>query len=214
MKRFFRRMLRVALAAILLVLGCIIYCNWRVESLAKGRTYTDINAIPHRRVGLLLGTSKYGTNGVVNRYYRYRIDAAARLIRAGKIDYIVASGDNGKDWYNEPGTMRADLIAAGIDSSRIFLDYAGFRTFDSMIRLREVFSQYQATVISQKFHNERALYIAQREGIDAIGFNAADIRGEASFKTRMRERLARVKVFVDYVIGTKPRFLGPKVAIP
>jgi SanA protein len=214
MKRFLRRTLQLTAAAVLLVLACILYCNWRVESLAKGRTYSDADAIPHRHVGLLLGTSKFGTNGVVNRYYRYRIDAAARLFHGGKIDYIIASGDNSKHWYNEPETMRADLIAAGVDSTRIFLDYAGFRTFDSMIRLREIFSQQQATVISQKFHNERALYIAQREGIDAIGFNAADIRGEASLKTRMRERLARVKVFLDYVIGTKPKFLGPKIDIP
>ncbi len=213
MKRFLRRSLRLLLASCLGILLIVIICNWRISAAAKGRTYSSVVETPPRRVGLLLGTSKYGAGGMINNYYRYRIEAAAALYLAGKIQYIVTSGDNGKSWYNEPETMRADLIAAGVDSTKIFLDYAGFRTFDSMVRLREIFSQDSATVISQQFHNERALYIARREGIDAIGFNARDVDAETGLKTRLREKLARVKVFVDYIVGTEPRFLGPKVDI-
>lgn len=213
MKRFIRRTLRILLGGAVLVVVTIAFCNWRVNASAEGRIYSEIDAIPHRHVGLLLGTSKYGSGGMINLYYSRRIAAAAQLMRAGKLDFIVASGDNGKSWYNEPETMRADLIAAGVDSAKIYLDYAGFRTFDSMIRLREIFSQDTVTVISQEFHNQRALYIARREGIDAIGFNARDVVGEAGMKTQLREKLARVKVFVDYIIGTEPKFLGPKVDI-
>ena len=212
--RIFRRLMLSLLVLAAILLATIGICNWRVNASAAGRTFYDLDEIPHRHVGLLLGTSKYGSGGMINLYYRYRIEAAARLMKAGKIDYIVASGDNGKSWYNEPETMRADLIAAGIDSTRIFLDYAGFRTFDSMIRLREIFSQDSVTVISQKFHNQRALYIARREGIDAIGYNARDLSAEAGLKTQTREKLARVKVFADYIVGAEPRFLGPKVSIP
>lgn len=213
MKRFIRRTVRVLLGGTLVIVATVVFCNWRVNATSKGRVYSDVQAIPHRHVGLLLGTSKYGSSGNVNLYYSRRIAAAVALMQAGKLDFIVASGDNGKSSYNEPETMRADLIAAGVDSAKIFLDYAGFRTFDSMIRLREIFSQDTVTVISQEFHNQRALYIARREGIDAIAFNARDVAGEAGMKTQMREKLARVKVFVDYLIGTEPRFLGPKVDI-
>ena len=108
---------------------------------------------------------------------------------------------------------RGRANVTGIDSSRIYLDYAGFRTFDSMVRLKEVFSQDSVTVISQRFHNERALFIASREGIDAIGFNAEDVSSNIGYKVQIREKLARVKLFLDYVFGKQPKFLGPKVQI-
>ncbi|RYD58975.1 MAG: vancomycin high temperature exclusion protein [Sphingobacteriales bacterium] len=191
----------------------VLYCDSRVEAISKGKTFYDTESVPYNKVGLLLGTGKYLESGYLNRYYTYRIEAATKLMKAGKIKYLVISGDNSRKDYNEPEMMRTDLIAAGIDSSHIYLDYAGFRTFDSMIRLREIFSQNSATVISQRFHNERALYIAQREGINAVGYNADDVIGNAGQKTQFREKLARVKVFVDYLLGVEPKFLGPKVRI-
>jgi SanA protein len=110
--------------------------------------------------------------------------------------------------------MRADLIRAGIDSSVIYLDYAGFRTFDSMVRLKEIFGQDSVTIISQQFHNERALYLASKEGLYAIGFNAADVSARMGARTELREKFARVKMFLDLWFGTKPKFLGSKVDIP
>jgi SanA protein len=110
--------------------------------------------------------------------------------------------------------MRQDLIATGIDSSIIYLDYAGFRTFDSMVRLKEIFSQTAVTVISQPFHNQRAIYIASKEGINAIGFNAKDLNGNLGFKVQAREKLARVKMFLDFWLGNKPKYLGKKIALP
>ena len=118
------------------------------------------------------------------------------------------SGDNGRRGYNEPESMRSDLIRAGIDSTVLFLDYAGFRTFDSIKRLKEIFGQDSVTIISQAFHNERAIYIAGKEGITAIGFNARDVGGGEGFRTAIREKLARVKVFLDQAFGKKPRFLA------
>ncbi len=191
----------------------VVYCNNRVNKAGEGKLFSAVEAVPANHVGLLLGTGKYLGSGAINPYYQYRVEAAAKLLADGKINYLVISGDNSRKAYNEPEMMRADLVAAGIDSSRIFLDYAGFRTFDSMVRLREIFSQQCVTVISQKFHNERALFIAQKEGIAAIGFNAKDVSASAGFKTQLREKLARVKVFIDYLLATEPRFLGPKVSI-
>lgn len=199
---------------IALTLLLIYYCDRQVRAAAQGKIFSDVREVPHHHVGLLLGTGKYLKGGAVNPYYSYRIDAAATLLQSGKINYLVISGDNSREEYNEPEMMRQDLMAAGIDSSRIYLDYAGFRTFDSMIRLREIFSQDTVTVISQMFHNERALYIAKREGIRAIGFNARDVTAAAGLRTQFREKLARVKVFADYLFNTEPKFLGPKVSIP
>jgi SanA protein len=190
----------------------IYVCDTLIKTNAKGKLYSNVNAIPYNRVGLLLGTAKYTKRrGFDNPYYTNRIKAATALLKAGKIKYLIVSGDNGREEYNEPEMMREDLIKAGIDSTRIYLDYAGFRTFDSMVRLKEVFGQDSVTVISQLFHNERAFYIASKEGIVANGFNARDARVEGIM---LREKLARVNVFVDYLIGTKPKFLGKKVELP
>lgn len=192
----------------------IYFCNKSIKKTAEGKLYTDADAIPFNKVGLLLGTSKYLANGYANRYYQYRIEATVKLYKKGKIKYIVVSGDNGREEYNEPEAMRQDLMAAGVDSSHIFLDYAGFRTFDSMVRLKKIFGQEAATIISQPFHNERAIYIASKEGIAAIGFNARDVNTEAGLKVQVREKFARVKVFLDYLFGNEPKFLGEKVLIP
>jgi SanA protein len=210
-----RRVLLFSLLLIALsVFICIYVCNKIIDNAAKGKLYSNVSDIPFNKVGLLLGTSKYLAGGQVNPYYAYRIEATVDLIKAGKIKYVIASGNNNSKGYNEPALMKADLIKEGIDSSIIFPDYAGFRTFDSMVRLKEIFSQDTVTVISQPFHNARALYIASKEGIIAVGFNAKDVNETAGFWVQVREKLARVKVFIDYFMGNKPKFLGEKVHIP
>jgi len=214
MKRKKKIIIYSLLALIPFCLITIFVCNSIINNTAKGKLYTDVAAIPYNKVGLLLGTSKHLGNGDANYYYTFRIQAAVNLLKAGKIKYLVISGDNGHKEYNEPEDMRADLMAAGIDSSLIFLDYAGFRTFDSIVRLKKIFGQDSVTIISQQFHNERALYMANKEGITAVAFNAAGIRGPMGLRVQLREKLARVKVFVDYWFGKKPHFLGEKVIIP
>ena len=209
-----KKLLLVFLLFAVALSTAVYFCNRAVIKAAGGKLFSDVDDVPYNKVGLLLGTSKYLANHRLNYYYVYRIDAAEKLYKAGKIKYIVVSGDNGHLDYNEPETMRNDLVNRGVDSADIFLDYAGFRTFDSMVRLREIFGQTTATVISQPFHNERALYIASREGINAVGFNARDVNAASGFHVRVREKLARVKVFLDYVFQTKPKFLGEKIDIP
>lgn len=210
-----KRRIFYTLAILLLVAIITIFiCDGIIDNVSRGKIYSEVQAIPENNVGLLLGTGKLLSNGYENLYYRYRINAAAELLKAGKIKYLVISGDNSRKGYDEPNDMRSDLIAAGVDSAVIFLDYAGFRTFDSIVRLREIFGQTKVTIISQQFHNQRAIYIASREGIDAIGFNARDVGNKFGWRTRLREKLARVKVFVDMVTGKTPKFLGEKVLIP
>lgn len=208
-----KRILAVLAVLSILTAAALTWCDHAVKTAAQGRLYTDTTSLPYRHTGLLLGTAKYINGTHLNPYYYYRIEAAAALLKSGKISYLIISGDNSRKDYDEPSDMRADLIARGADSTHIYLDYAGFRTFDSMRRARDVFGQDSVTVISQLWHDERALYIAQREGIDAIGYCARDISVRAGIRTQLRERFARVKVFVDYIIGKEPKFLGEKVVV-
>jgi SanA protein len=208
--KFFFRSLIIGIVSIVVL---IFWANWRVDSKTDDLVYTDVQKIPHRKVGLLLGTSKLLVNGWVNLYFKYRIDAASALFKAGKIDYILISGDNGTKEYNEPEDMRQALIENGIPPGRIFLDYAGFRTFDSVFRADKIFGQKKFTIISQDFHTRRAIYIARHLGLDAIGFNAQDVSRNFGFKTQLREKFARTNMFLDFIFSAKPKFLGDKIRI-
>jgi len=198
---------------LLLIIIGIISCNLYVEFSTRDKTFNNTTDIPENKVGLLLGTSKYLSNGRINLYYQYRINAAVQLYQSGKITYILVSGDNGSKYYDEPTVFKEDLVAAGIPEDKIFLDYAGFRTLDSVVRSKEIFQQESITIISQQFHNERAIAIADAKGINAVGFNAKDVSGRYGFKVRVRETLARVAMCIDLVFGTQPKFLGEKITI-
>ena len=195
-------------------LALIATCDIAVKATAHGRTYDNVSDIPHNRVGLLLGTNSTTPRGTHNYYYTHRINAAAELFHAGKVDYLLISGDNSSKHYDEPTMMRDSLLLHGVPADRIVLDYAGFRTLDSVVRAKEVFGQSSFTIISQKFHNERALVQARHYGIDAIAYNADDvILGYPWVKVQCRERLARVKLYLDLLTGKQPKFLGEKVNI-
>jgi SanA protein len=137
-----------------------------------------------------------------------------KLYEAGKIEYLVISGDNSREEYNEPQDMKDKLVKRGFPEEKIYLDYAGFRTYDSMIRMKEIFGQTSFTIISQEFHVERAVFIARHFDIDAIGYNAKDVESYGGFRTKLREKFARVKVFIDFLFRKKPKFLGDPVEIP
>lgn len=201
-----------AVLLLLIVISVFTINRWVVSSTEK-QLYSDVSLIPHNKVGVVLGTSKHLGNGFINYYYQYRIDAAVALYKAGKIDFILVSGDNGTKSYDEPTTMLEDLIAAGIPKEKIFMDYAGFRTLDSILRCKYVFGEDHITVISQPFHNQRAVFIANHKGIDAIAFNAKDVHKNAGFKTQLREKFARVKMLLDLAFNKQAKFYGTKIAI-
>ena len=127
---------------------------------------------------------------------------------------VLVSGDNSTQYYNEPETFKKDLIAGGIPEEKIILDPSGLRTLDSMVRAKEVFGLDSVTVISQKFQNERAIFLAQKKGLYAIGYNAKDIEGSQGLKVQIREYFARVKVFIDLLLNTQPISNGDKIAVP
>lgn len=184
-----------------------IACNVQVNRKTAKALYDDLNLVPACQVGLLLGTNPYLKNGLPNKYFLYRIEAAVQLYQAKKIQYILVSGDNHRNDYNEPEEMKKALIKKGIPESSILMDYAGFRTLDSVVRAKTVFGKERFMIISQRFHNERALYLAQYNHIEAVGFNAQDVTAYYGLKTRVREYLARLKLFIDLWFEVNPKFL-------
>ncbi|NIA44068.1 MULTISPECIES: outer membrane permeability protein SanA [Providencia] len=175
--------------------------------------YEDIEKLPSRDVGMVLGTSKYYTSGVTNLYYSYRIKGAAEAYRSGKVKYLLLSGDNGAHNYNEPINMRKDLIKEGVPASKIVLDFAGFRTLDSVVRTKKVFDTDNFTIITQRFHCERAVFIAKHKGIDAQCL--AVPTPEGMYRVRAREVFARLGALADlYILKREPKFLGEQESIP
>lgn len=208
-----KRSVKILLYAIFYLCFFILISYKLVEVNSLGRLYNTTGTIPKNKVGLLLGTSKYVSTGHINLYYQYRIEAAAELYKANKISYILISGDNSTKAYNEPTTMQKDLIGMGVPKEHIYLDYAGFRTFDSVVRSKEIFGQQSITVISQPFHNKRALFIAEQKGIGAVAYNAQRVNTRYGFKTNLREVFARSKMVLDFLLGVEPKFLGKKITI-
>ena len=202
-------------AFLLLITAFTIYANIGVEKAANERIYTSVDNIPYNKVALLLGTNPLNRWGSANSYFTTRVATASELFHAGKVDYIIASGDNHIKEYDEPTAMRDSLVAHGVPEDRIILDFAGFRTLDSVVRAKEVFGCDSLTIISQADHNARALYLAEANGIEAVAV-AAPLRAELSVRIRLaiREWLARDKMMLDLWLGKQPRFLGEKIDIP
>lgn len=208
-----RWVLSLVFVGFLFCVGLIFYADHVVYTSARSRIYEQIEDVPTKKVALLLGSNKYTRDGRENVFYRHRIYATTALYQAGKIRFVLISGDNGTADYSEPELMRVDLVAGGIPKEKIYLDYAGFRTWDSIIRANKVFLENDFIVVSQKFHNERALFIAKANQIEAIAFNAQDVAIAQSPRVWLRERLARVKVLVDVMLKTPPKFLGETITI-
>lgn len=211
--KFIKRALKLSIFIGIIIGSVILVSDALVDKTAKNKTFNAVQDVPHNRVGLVLGCARLTSFGTINLYYKYRIDAAVQLYKNKKIDFILLSGDNSRKDYDEPSDMKNDLIARGIPENKIFLDYAGFRTLDSVVRSKAIFGQNKLTFISQKFHNKRAIYIAKRKGIEAVGYNARDITGRYGLKTHLRELLARVKMMLDLTFGKQPKFYGEEIEI-
>lgn len=208
-----RRRLRLLVLVAALPLLAVAAANALVVLDARGDAAGSLDAVPHAQAALVLG-AQVKPNGTPSAMLADRIEAAAELYHAGKVDKLLLSGDHGRWAYDEVGTMRRELLARGIPAPDLFTDHAGFDTWDSAQRARRVFGVRSAIVVTQRFHLARALYAAHRAGLDATGY-AADRRsyGRVMGRLRLREALARVKVVADSVTGADPHFLGPELPI-
>lgn len=206
----------VGLLAGLLLSGVILtgVCRYLVAGAAEGRCFDDPQSVPHHDVALVLGCSRLTSNGLENLFFNRRIEAAADLYHAGAVRHIIVSGDNSRAGYDEPSDMKNALIERGVPAGRIYRDFAGLRTLDSVVRAREIFGVHSLVVVSQKFHAERAIYLARAHGIDAVASNARDVDSIHGLKASARESLARVKAVLDvHVLRTQPKFSGPGIPV-
>ena len=209
---FIRRFFVFVGCILLLLVGVTITCNQIVRISTKDRVFNKIDSIKPAEFGLLLGTTpQTRIGGRKNMFFQYRINATEELYKAGKIKYILISGDeNSLDGINEPECMKDSLMAHGIPENVIVLDGKGFRTLDSVVRMRKVFGVRTFTIISQRFHNERALYLAEHLELDVEhlqAYNAKDPTSAMSMKTYVREYFARVKMFLDILSDKQPSSL-------
>ena len=184
-----------------------------VKRASAGRCYTSPAEAPEAPVALVLGCSPQ-VSGRPNLFFTTRIRAAADLFKAGKVRALIVSGDNSTQEYDEPTEMKKALAAAGVPEERIYCDYAGFRTLDSVVRAEAIFGQKRFVIVSQRFHNERAIFLAQKHGLEAVGLNAGDVSRTLAPMTYFREYLARVQAVLDVtILQTKPKFYGPPVTV-
>lgn len=190
-----------------------------ISDYSKDYLYSNIKNIPVNRAGLLLGTSPAAKSGGTNIFFVSRMKAAKQLIDNKKIDYIIASGDNRTVAYNEPKYMKSYLLKIGVSEDAIVSDYGGRRTLDSVLRSSEIFDQNKITIISQKFHNERAIFIARKSGIDAIAYNAKYPFQKytdniwVNTKLFLRELFARDMAVLDILFDRQPAILGNSIDI-
>jgi SanA protein len=209
---FKKWLIRCALLGIGILLAAFIAHRVIAKSVEK-QLFTDVNKVPYCKTALLLGTNPKTRGEKINLFFQFRMEAIAALYKAEKIKYVIVSGDNSRSKYNETDEMRAYLVGLGIPDSVIYGDFAGFRTLDSVVRCKEIFGQDSIMIVSQQFHNERAVYLANKFNMTAIGFNAKAPTTRYSIKTHIREYFARLKVFMDLLFKVQPKFLGEKIKI-
>jgi SanA protein len=209
-KKLYRILIVIASA----ILAFVIACNFWVINSTKDYVYHSADEIPFNHVALVLGTSKYSRSGHSNLFFKYRMEAAVKLFRGGKVKHFILSGDNSLSYYNEPQDMRKALLAQGIPDSAITADYAGFRTFDSVVRSKKIFRQDSITIITQEFHAYRALFISNYYGMKAIAYATEPVPKGYSLITHLRECFARCIAVIDlYVLRKEPKFLGEQIDI-
>jgi len=208
--RMIRKLITLFVIGAFTIYFLISVLNVWVISSTEPYMYHTIGEVPFNSVGMVLGTSKWTSSGKPNQHFANRMDAAADLYRAGKIKHLIVSGDNMTPYYDEPKMMKSELMLRGVPDYDITLDTAGFRTFDSVVRLKQVFGVNSCTIISERFHLYRALFISRHYDLDAIGYAAYEVPITKGYPTRAREILARIKAILDvYILDTEPGDRSP-----
>ena len=208
LRKYFKYFAKGFIALSFFILMGVLLANiWIVFSTEKKNFYSLRN-MPSNDVGLVLGTSKAVHGGKENMFFKYRMEAAARLYKEGKVKFLILSGNHDSVFYNEPNDMKKALMSLGVPENVMTLDFAGFRTYDSIIRCKKVFNQHKFTIISQPTHNARALFLANQLGIDAIAFAAQDV--PSGYKTYIREYFARPKAILDVYLLDRFKYTSKK----
>ncbi len=201
-KNSIKKIIKNILCTIIILVVLFFTFDMYVSISSNKKIYKDINSLPDKDYGVLLGTSKYTKNGKINVFYKNRIDAAKDILINDKISRIIASGDNRNFRYNEPMKMQQDLVKSGISEDRVIIDPDGFRTLYSMLNIAKKYNIKEAIIVSQRFHLQRAIFIGKFLGLELIGYEAKNVSGMANIKIQVRERGARLKMIFDIVYFT------------
>jgi len=211
-KIFKKKSLTVFFITAVLIMISFILINCCVNLSTKSQIYKDVNEVPSKQTALLLGALVY-QNGGLSSTVKDRADTAIELYKAKKVEKILVSGDHGRKNYDEVNTIKDYLLKNGVQESDVFMDHAGFDTYDSLYRSDYIFEVESLIIISQEFHLPRSLYLANSLDIDAVGIvSDKQVYVTQSYNKR-REFLATIKAFLDASFNTKPKFLGEKIPI-
>ena len=206
MWKFLKACFKLILWGSATILVCVALANAWVLSYSS---VDEVNCLLPREYMLVLGTSKFTKGGKINPYYKHRIDCANHLYSIGKVKKIIVSGHNPSRYYNEPVTMREDLIKMGVPEKDIILDLSGLRTIDSVVHCKNKFGVSDPIIITQKYHSYRALFLARNMGMDDAIVYTAKAPKDTSYTMRnhRREILARIKAVFDvYILDSRPKF--------
>lgn len=207
MKKYFK----IALYLAIIGLVAIVSINYHVNSSTKKYIHYSIKKFPKNDVGIIFGA---GINGnQPSKYLKDRLDAGIMLWKAKRINKILLSGDNGREEYDELTVMKNYCYTHGVDTTKIFIDYAGFDTYSTMYRAKYIFKIKKATLISQEYHLNRAIYIGNKLGIKSAGYSANKGQYLGYDYVRFRESLSICKAFCDVFRNREPHFLGGEINI-
>lgn len=212
MLKHLKKFIAVALIGIILLICGVLGLSHHIESSTKNQTFTRSSKVPEAYTAIVLGAS-VRANGNLSTMLEDRVASALKLYNEGKVKRFLLSGDNGTASYNEPKAMKAYLMDKGVPEDDIFLDYAGFDTYDSMYRASSVFNVKEAIVVTQEFHLPRALYIANKLDLTYYGFVGDKRTYQRESANKRRELLANVKAFLELTINKEPTYLGAKIPI-
>jgi len=211
-RKWLRRIACVLIVAIIVGVIPFFAIQIYIVQFAKDYVIGDISDAPECDAVMILGAFVY-SSGTPSPVLRDRLNYGYDLYAQGKVKKILVSGDHGQTEYDEVNAMKTYLIGKGVPSEDIFMDHAGFNTYDSMYRAKEIFCIESLLISTQEFHIHRSVYIARKLGIAAYGYPCADKSSYPMFSLRLREAFARIKAFLDVLIHRNPKYLGYKIPI-
>jgi SanA protein len=210
--KFFKKIFLAVVAGLIIAIFAILAINFYINLQSKAYIFQGMNDLPEAEVALVLGAKVY-QQGIMSGMLEDRVETAFDLYKKGKVEKILISGDHGREDYDEVNTVKDHLLNKGVDRENIFLDHAGFDTYDSLYRAKEIFEVQSVIVTTQNFHLPRAVYIGKSLGIETYGLSADRHLYANIDYNRSREILSKVKAFFDVSLRAKPKFLGEKIPI-
>lgn len=212
MKKKLKNLSLVALVLLLLGVLSIFLLNNKIKSATQPAIYHSLEKVPNKHTVIVLGAS-VKSNGNLSVMLRDRVESALLLYNKGKVKRFLLSGDNGEANYNEPRAMKKYLIERGVAENHIYLDYAGFDTYDSMYRAKAIFEVDEAIIVTQGFHLPRAVFLSQEMGLNYIGYRGDKRVYQHEDYNIKRELLANVKAYLELAFRKEPTYLGAKIPI-